>query len=315
VKTVKLAFARFYDGFTFEEGLRQILPDLLSDYCFVESEQPEVVIFGPYGGALPAGRYVRVFYGCENVQPNMSACDWAFGVRYEEYVRHPRYTRLQWGDDGPLVKNALHPEDVLGRKTRFCNFVYSNPVPLREAFFEALSKYKQVDAPGASMNNMPPIDNGSGSAGWQEEKIRFLEQYKFTIAFENASFPGYSTEKIRHPMLASSIPIYWGDPLVHREFNPRSFINAHDLLRRLPRLKTSGTRTLWNRSMWRLNRELGRIEERLIRSAGFEALIELVVRLDQDDELYCRYLTEPWLQRNRPPDRDRYVGQWKKIFG
>lgn len=52
--------------------------------------------------------------------------------------------------------------------------------------------------------------------------------YKFSIAFENAWYPGYTSEKIVTSMLAGTIPIYWGNPDISREFNSASFINCHD---------------------------------------------------------------------------------------
>ena len=56
------------------------------------------------------------------------------------------------------------------------------------------------------------------------DKQAFLRDYKFTIAFENESHPGYTTEKIVEPMLADSIPIYWGDPLVGTDFEVESWL-------------------------------------------------------------------------------------------
>jgi len=43
-------------------------------------------------------------------------------------------------------------------------------------------------------------------------KIQFLKQYKFNIAFENASLPGYTTEKVRRGDAARCLPIYWAIP-------------------------------------------------------------------------------------------------------
>ena len=109
------------------------------------------------------------------------------------------------------------------RKTRFCNFVYSNPrCRYRNRFFHKLSRYRHVDAAGRLYNNL-----GSGSDG-PNDKTELLASCKFTIAFENASYPGYTTEKIVHAMLAHSLPIYWGNPCVERDFNTASFLNAHD---------------------------------------------------------------------------------------
>ena len=62
---------------------------------------------------------------------------------------------------------------------------------------------------------------------WPEDKLQYIKRYKFTIAFENQTSPGYVTEKILHAFLVKSIPIYWGDPDVTEYFNPESFINCH----------------------------------------------------------------------------------------
>ena len=47
-------------------------------------------------------------------------------------------------------------------------------------------------------------------------------------AFENTYAPGYTTEKIMDAFASGCVPIYYGDPLVVQDFNPDSFINAHD---------------------------------------------------------------------------------------
>ena len=60
------------------------------------------------------------------------------------------------------------------------------------------------------------------------DKRAFLADHRFTIAFENESHSGYTTEKVVEPMLVNSIPIYWGDPLIGRDFDTRSFLSAHD---------------------------------------------------------------------------------------
>ena len=49
-----------------------------------------------------------------------------------------------------------------------------------------------------------------------------------TFAFENEEYPGYTTEKLTDAILSRSIPIYFGDPLVHKVFNANRFIHARD---------------------------------------------------------------------------------------
>jgi hypothetical protein len=77
-----------------------------------------------------------------------------------------------------------------------------------------------VDSAGRYQNNIG-YDLEEGTL----KKLKFIKDYKFVISFENASYPGYTTEKILEPLLANCIPIYWGDPLINNDFNIDRFIN------------------------------------------------------------------------------------------
>lgn len=214
---------KFQNGLGFD-SVMQILGDLVNEYDFIDSCEPDVVIFGPYGNDVPpTGSYQRVGYYCECITPDMNICEWAFGIPCEEEINNPRYKRIQWHGINPqsLVKN-INVDKVYDQKTKFCNFLYSNPIPYREQFFKQLSLYKKVDAPGKSMNNMPRIDEQYKGNTWKIKRD-FLKPYKFTIAFESYSYPGYQTEKLYDAMQMNSIPIYCGDPLVNEVFNPKKF--------------------------------------------------------------------------------------------
>jgi len=54
-----------------------------------------------------------------------------------------------------------------------------------------------------------------------------MSNYKFCLAFENSSYPGYTTEKLLNALIANTIPVYWGNPLVEKDFNNKAFINCH----------------------------------------------------------------------------------------
>ena len=64
--------------------------------------------------------------------------------------------------------------------------------------------------------------------------VQVLRGYKFVIAFENQRQAGYITEKIAHPLLAHSIPIYLGAPDIGEYLNPQRFV---DVQRKLNELK------------------------------------------------------------------------------
>ena len=324
-RTVGINIARFWSGASAQEIINTVLPDLLPYFDFEVSSSPQVLLYGPYAGEMPKGRFVRVFIGCENLRPIMSECDWAFGVEHENLVGHPRYMRLaRWGDDAPLVQREKNWPDILRAKSRFCAFIYANRIHYREAFFRALSRYKRIDAPGRAMNNMPPIDPVPGRPDWKA-KVEFLRQYKFVIAFESGSRPGYNTEKLTHAIEADCLPIYWGDWAIDRTYNVRRLINAHDylpkprsIIPRLPFWQHSTSSTNPPRGLYRVARRVnaaaGEIEQHIWALSGFEALVERVIEIDRDDELYLQHLREPFLIGNELPDRSRWISRWREIF-
>jgi hypothetical protein len=208
------------------------------------------------------------------VPPDWQTTDWAFSF---EHSTHPRHFRLPlwplYVDPLRLVKPPEHdPAAILARKRKFCAFLVSNPLcRTRNDFFHRLSRYKPVDSGGRVLNTL----------GYRvTDKWGFLADYKFTIAFENVSWPGYTTEKIADPMLVDSLPIYWGDPLVGRDFDTRSFLSAHD-------------------------------------SAALDDLVDRVIAVDRDPDLHLRLLSRPWYHGNRVPRcaaADAILAQFVRII-
>lgn len=245
----------------------------------------------------PKGDFVKIFYGAEHTRPNMNECDWAFGSHFEEEVRNPRYMRLlpylpndytlpRLGN--PPIKKSINFKKIKKEKTKFCNFIYSQDIMARNNFFKELSKYKKIDAPGRSMNNMPPIGSDNPkksrmSKNWSKEKLRFIRPYKFTIGFENKSEPGWVTEKLTHPMLVNSIPIYVGNKAISKDFNTKSFINYSDF-------------------------------------KNMKDFIQHIIKVDNDDKLYEEYIKQPFYPGNKytkdiHPDFSRFLKRFKEIFG
>ena len=327
---------RFQNGLTLEGFKKEVfdIEGLTSIYQFEESDEPDFIIFGPYGNDIPPkGNYVRIGYFCENIKPDFSICEWAFGVPREEDINRPNYKRIQWHGVDPrlLVKpTGYDPEKIFASKTKFCNFLYSNNVSFREAFFKRLSKYKKVDSPGRSMNNMPAIDTVYGGGKWESKK-RFLSTYKFTIAFENDISPGYQTEKLYDSMIANSLPIYCGDPFIGDTFNTRSFINTLEYvpqkniistihLDKLSRMDFEDMRPAYfNSPKSRLKRKVKSIMRGYkakvqFRDKDFDAVIERIIALDQQPKLYMEYLNEPWFKNNIIPQNSSSKKRWMEIF-
>ncbi len=223
----------------------------------IDPEKPDILIFSLYGEQYEKYDSIRVLYIGENTRPNFNLCDFSISFDHQTYggrnLRVPLY--VLYGEKEMLIKTPERIEQILNENRKFCNMLVSNPkAKLRIEFFKKLSRYKQVDSGGKVLNNI----------GYRvKNRFEFIKNYKFTLAFENSSFPGYTTEKIIQPVKAGSIPIYWGNPLVHLEFNPKSFINVMQF-------KT------------------------------FDHAVEYIKLVDSDPALYRKMLEEPFFYGNQP---------------
>ena len=250
---LKIKFTDYYRGWNSQQNLfSECLADL---YEVTHSDDPDLLFFLPFGTDHLKYQCRKVFITGENVRPDFSVCDYAFSFDFLDDSRNYRFPLALWGSvQAPADWDA---EGVLKQKKRFCNFLYSNPsCRLRNELFKKLNRYKIVDSGGRYKNNL----------GHQvKDKHDFLSQYKFTIAYENSTYPGYVTEKISDAFAANSLPIYWGNSLIHHDFNPTSFINFHDL-------------------------------------GSNDAVIERIIELDRDDAAYLNVIRQPRYPDNRFPD-------------
>ncbi|HUD46677.1 MAG TPA: glycosyltransferase family 10 [Candidatus Baltobacteraceae bacterium] len=64
--------------------------------------------------------------------------------------------------------------------------------------------------------------------GTVKSKNAVMRAYKFAIAYENAAFPGYVTEKIFDAFFAGCVPIYAGAPDVTDYIPPETFIDKRN---------------------------------------------------------------------------------------
>jgi hypothetical protein len=215
----------------------------------------------------------------ENFKPDFKEYDYAFTCHELDDPRNLRLPYYFPMDPQKLVrKSDESAEQILASKTKFCGFLagYANSkTRVRNEFFHKLCRYKKVDSGGRALNNLGhQVPPGSPA------KHQFLRPYKFNIAFENASIPGYTTEKIVEAMMARCIPLYWGNPEIAREFNPKSFINLLDF-------------------------------------PSEEAMIDRITELDQDDAKYLEFLRQPYFHNNQPNEyysRERLLNHFEKIF-
>lgn len=229
---------------------------LCKNYDVELSDMPDYLFDGGLGHEHFKYDCIKILWVGENVVPDFNSFDYAVGFDYLEFMdRYLRVPLYVFNEAFPaLAQRQTPPANDLLLNRKFCSYVVSNggrADPIREQFFHKLNRYKRVDSGGRFLNNMGgPVPN----------KEVFCRQYKFNIAFENSSSPGYTTEKMVQPLSYFSLPIYYGDPLVARDFNLES----------------------------------------MVRVAGIddvERAIEEIIRLDKDDEAYIRRVTSPCLVR------------------
>jgi hypothetical protein len=278
MKPIRLDFCDFYPGFA---KTNNFFHDLLQKRFPIEiCDQPDFVIYSYFGHQHRLHSGTKIFFTGESATPNWNECDYALTCHYLDDPRHLRLPfYVIYGGAESIVKGQEDPAQILAQKTKFCSFVVGNHHPRknrnRADFFHRVSRYKRVDSGGRFLNNI-----GGPIPGWSQGKVKFLRDYKFNIAFENAALPGYTTEKLFEAMQARTLAIYWGNPLVSREFNTRSFLNYGDF-------------------------------------PSEEALIEKIIELDRDDAKYLEYVRQPYFHGDKPNeffDRERLLTFFEKVF-
>lgn len=253
-KKVKLKFVDFFDGFNKQDN--EFLDVLKEQYEVVLCDDPDYIIYSGFGYEHLHYDCIRIFFTGECQTPDFNECDYAIGFDRlqfgDRYARIPLYNIFQYKSEykSLLNRKPFTMEDISGRG--FCSFVVSNcfAQDKRAIFFEQLGQYKEVASGGRYKNNI---------GGSVKDKKAFLGKYKFNIAFENCSHDGYATEKIMEAFAAGVVPIYYGDPRIAEDFNPKAFVNAHDF-------------------------------------PSFEAMIERIKEIDADDDLYLQMLNESIIQ-------------------
>lgn len=228
------------------------------------TDSPDYLVFSVFGEKhLRYTDCVKILITGECQTPDFNLCDYALGFDYldfgDRYLRYPLFYTYNVPAFLQMEQKHLISDEQITAKKDFCAFVVSNGrgAEQRVRFFRALNAVRRVDSGGKLLNNI-----GAPVA----DKMAFQATHRFAIAFENATYPGYTTEKLVEAFAAGCIPIYYGDPCVTRDFNPHAFINCADF-------------------------------------ASFDEVVKRVVEIDDNPDLLRQYLRTPAL--NDPHLRER----------
>lgn len=276
--TLKIKYVDFWENFNSENNFLQEMIENVG-YETELSEEPDYLFCSVFGHENLNKKYdncIKIFFTGENLCPDFNLFDYAIGFEYidfgDRYLRYPLYYAYGQKLWDALISKHHNLQEKLNKKSDFCSFVYSNgnADPIREQFFRKLSEYKKVNSGGRYMNNI-------GKPAGVEDKMEFESKHKFSIAFENSSHPGYSTEKLLQSFAAGTVPIYWGDPRIKEVFNQESFIFVNDY-------------------------------------ESLDKVVDKIMEIDQNDECYLKYLAAPALCDPEKFDREKQVKLFEEFI-
>ncbi|MBQ3194504.1 MAG: hypothetical protein IJB59_13150 [Oscillospiraceae bacterium] len=263
MKTVKINYAGVPEDFNKEQNL---IYDLLKINGFDVQivDDPDFLICD-FSGSNPyqycGTPQVRILYSGENFIPDFNLIDYAispYPISFgDRHFQLPAcvWPRAHW--QALAEKDRNYPEAFVKGKTLFANFIsgHESEYNIRGDFFKKLCEYRRVESPGSYLNNMP---NGERVNWLNDSKSDFQRKCKFTLCFESTNHYGFVTEKLMDAFYADTIPVYFGSPTAAEIFNKDAFINVADY-------------------------------------ESFDAAIEKIKELDQDDEKYLAMLRQPIL--------------------
>lgn len=226
-QTITVKFVDFWKGF--DANNNKLLSALRAGNdvtvlpCDSEVE-PDLLIYSRDGYKhLRYENSIKIYYTGENDVPDFNECDYAISFHHIDFgPRHLRYPLyMMYGYEGLSTDSGKQPSDAAFDRP-FCSFLMRNYYlcdPRRIEIVDAVDAYRPIAYGGPWRNNVGgPVD----------DKLAFISGYKFNLALENSLVSGYITEKLLEPLLAGTVPVYWGADDVTADFNSDSFIRVRD---------------------------------------------------------------------------------------
>lgn len=251
---IRIRFMDFWKAFDPENNF--ILDILGTRYEVVQTGRPDFLFCSVFGHEHLQYDCPRICLICENAVPDFNACDYAVGMNDLQFG--DRYLRC--------LLNIAAPEDsAVVRAAQEKHLRASERIKTKDGFCSFVYSNSHYSDPKRmellnALRGAGQVDCGgsieNNVGGKVADKIAFEGRHRFSVACENGSQPGYCTEKILESFAACTVPIYWGDPDVARIYNENAFIDCG-------------------------------------RFADFGAVAAEVARIDGDEGLYGKMLSQP----------------------
>jgi len=238
MEKLKIWFADFWPEWKDEDFITPILQKTFD--VVLDKTNPDVVFLSIFGNSHTKYKCKKILFVAENIRYpynqtirdniNLAFSSANYTITFDPHneknfrlplwqvyiLRNPDYLNK--------LENRVHFDHF----DRFCSFTVSNPSnPFRNGFYYQLNNYKFVHSYGRYLSNSDELIKASKERYWRDAKDDFFQniKHKFSIAFENTSYPYYCTEKLMDAFLAGSVPLYWGDPKAREDWNREAFID------------------------------------------------------------------------------------------
>ena len=166
MKTIKLYYAGFWEGFNLEDNFFSEI--LKKRYNIVlDPVDPDFLICSSLGRPFEFMKYdcPRIMYTGEFNSADFTAIDYFIGYDDISFgdraYRYPYYLYDYQKESifkrcGPVLTED-EARKILQQKEYFCNYIFGHDTQLgiREKILEGLSEYRRVECAGTHRNNMP----------------------------------------------------------------------------------------------------------------------------------------------------------------
>lgn len=264
MKTIKVKYVGFWREFEPENDNNVLVNAIKRHYIIEESDNPDYIICSVFRikdiGYYDYCRYpqIRIMYSGENYIPDLNLVDYAvssYPIKLQDrHLCFPVFLDNHNGRfDALKNKNRDYTPEILLEKPFFANFIAGH-----ESEFNIRGDFFK------RLSEYKRVESFGSYLNNQENnqivtiknKTEQQKKCKFTLCFESTKHEGFITEKITDAFFADTIPVYYGSSDVTHYFNENAFINCSDY-------------------------------------DSFEAVIQKIIEIDNDDEKYLSMLRQP----------------------
>lgn len=242
----------------FKHGDLLMLSEILEErYNLIEvkyGNDYDIVVDGFFGSKpIKNNKAIKIYYVGEAFEPDTNKYDLSIGFglsKAANYIRIPLSYMVKGYSTKALTTNAIRAEKCNPHKEYFACFLNSNSNHDIDGVVARDHLFHRLSLYKKVESGGKHLNNQSKGSVKKEETARWLSKCKFIIAYENRTFPGYITEKPYQAYFNGAIPLYYGDKTGLQDINKRAVIYAGDF-------------------------------------ANEEELVNYIIKVDNDDQLYC----------------------------